>query len=159
MSENPPDPERTRRMTEIAQRMTEGSPHSNAIGLEVVSIEGRVVTGRLQHRADLVGDPDTGVLAGGVLTVLLDHLCGMAVLSALEVPAPVATLDLRIDYMRPATPGTPLLAQAECYRVTRSVAFVRALAFEQTPDDPVASAAAAFMLVNGKRTMSPAAPP
>ena len=101
---------------------------------------------RIPYRAELVGEPDTGVLAGGVVTTLLDMACGWASLAALKVPTSIATLDLRIDYMRPAEPGRDLLATAHCYKLTRSIAFVRAVAYDQDPSDPVAAAQAAFML-------------
>jgi uncharacterized protein (TIGR00369 family) len=101
---------------------------------------------RIPYRADLVGEPDTGVLAGGVVTTLLDMACGWATVAALKIPTSIATLDLRIDYMRPAEPGRDILASAHCYKLTRSIAFVRALAYDQSPADPVAAAQAAFML-------------
>src|SRR3569833_2821949 len=85
-------------------------------------------------------------LAGGVVTTLLDHVCGMAVWTALDRSTSIATLDLRIDYMRPAKPGLDLLARARCYKLTRSVAFVRAWAYGEGPDDAVAAAPAAFVL-------------
>jgi len=86
------------------------------------------------------------VLAGGPLTALMDSCCGMSVATMLEEPAPFATLDLRIDYVRPATPRDAVIAEAECYRITRSVAFTRAIAHHGDAKDPIAAAAGTFML-------------
>jgi acyl-coenzyme A thioesterase PaaI-like protein len=80
------------------------------------------------------------------VTTLLDHTCGHAVLSALDSFRPIATLDLRIDYLRAAEPGLDIVAYAHCYKLTRSVAFVRAIAYDADRDDPVATAQATFML-------------
>ncbi len=100
-------------------------------------------------RADLVGDPETGVIAGGVITTLLDQACGMAV-SSLAVSqgrfSGLATLDLRIDYMRGAIPGREIKARAHCYKLTKAIGFVRATAFEDDESDPIATAQAAFAL-------------
>jgi uncharacterized protein (TIGR00369 family) len=98
----------------------------------------------------LVGNAETEVIAGGVVTAILDHVCGLAVLAALTQPGFVATLDLRIDYLRPAEPRRGLYAEARCYRVTRSVAFVRASAYEDTPDRPVATCQATFALTGSR---------
>jgi uncharacterized protein (TIGR00369 family) len=122
-----------------------GSPHGAALGVEVVSVVPEVVL-KVPYRPELVGDPDTGVIAGGVVTTLLDSACGWATAAALTEPTSIATLDLRIDYMRPAEPGKDILATAHCYKLTRSVAFVRAVAYDVDPSDPVAAAQAAYML-------------
>jgi acyl-coenzyme A thioesterase PaaI-like protein len=77
---------------------------------------------------------------------LLDHVGGLAVWIALGKFEAIATLDLRVDYMRAATARRDLVAEARCYHLTRSVAFVRAWAFEDSPDDPVAAAQSAYIL-------------
>jgi uncharacterized protein (TIGR00369 family) len=105
----------------------------------------------LPYRPVFVGDTDTGVIHGGVVTAMLDETCGMAVQLALDGTRSIATLDLRIDYQKPATPGLAIRAHAVCTRVTRSIAFVRATAYQETLDDPVASATACFM-VGANRT-------
>jgi len=57
-----------------------------------------------------------------------------------------ATLSLRIDYQRAAKPGKTVMAEAVCYKTTRHVAFIRAIAHDGDPDDPVATAQSCFML-------------
>jgi uncharacterized protein (TIGR00369 family) len=104
---------------------------------------------RVPYGPDLVGDPDTGVVHGGVITGMLDHTCGMAVSAALHGPMPIATLDLRIDYMKPAQPGDDLFAEAECVKVGHDIAFVRGLAHQGSPDAPIALCTGAFMLIRG----------
>ena len=105
----------------------------------------------LPYQPVFVGDIRTGVLHGGVVTAMLDESCGMAVQLALDGNSAIATLDLRIDYQKPATPGLDIRAHAVCYRVTRSIAFVRATAYQDSEDDPVATATACFM-VGANRT-------
>ena len=105
----------------------------------------------LPYRPVFVGDTETGVLHGGVVTAMLDESCGMAVQLALDGTRAIATLDLRIDYQKPATPGLDIKAHSFCYRVTRSIAFVRSTAYQESEDDPVATATACFM-VGANRT-------
>ena len=130
----------------ILPQLASGAAHTHALGFTYVGREGDRVRIRAPYRDDLVGDPDTGVLSGGLVTTLLDHVGGLAVWVALVVFKPIATLDLRVDYMRAAEPGRDLIAEARCYRLTHSIAFVRAWAFEDDPEDPVAAAQAAYIL-------------
>lgn len=128
-------------------------PHNKALGLKVIAVTKGLACMQLDWRPELVGNPETGVLAGGPLTAMLDGCCGMAVATMLKEPKPFATLDLRIDYAKPAEPRKPVIAEAECYRITRSVAFTRAIAHQGDPKDPVAAAAGTFMLgTKGKVT-------
>ncbi|WP_426434767.1 PaaI family thioesterase [Bradyrhizobium genosp. P] len=107
----------------------------------------------LPYRPVFVGDTETGVLHGGVVTAMLDESCGMAVQLALDGTRAIATLDLRIDYQKPATPGHDIRAHAICYRVTRLIAFVRATAYQDSEDDPVATATACFMIDANRTNM------
>ena len=133
-------------LVSLLPQLASGAAHTHALGFVFDRLDGERVRIRAPWREDLVGDPDTGVLAGGLVTALLDHVGGLAVWVALDRFEPIATLDLRVDYMRAAEPGRDLIAEARCYRLTHSIAFVRAWAFEDGPDDPVAAAQAAYML-------------
>src|SRR5687768_13940481 len=95
----------------LAARMSQFIPHAAALGLEVVSAVDSKGVMRAPWREELVGDPETGVIASGVVTALLDHTCGLACGAAFAVPQPIATLDLRIDYMRAAAPRAGLTAE------------------------------------------------
>jgi uncharacterized protein (TIGR00369 family) len=121
-------------------------PYNGALGLqaEEASPDGIVV--RLPYRPELVGNPETGVLHGGVITGLVDSASGLAVFLKRGKPARIATLDLRIDYLKPATPFRDVRARAECYKVTRQVAFVRATAYHDDPSDPIATSAGTFVI-------------
>lgn len=121
-------------------------PFSVATGMEVVEVGPARATIRLPWRADLVGNPATGVLHGGIITALIDNACGCAVICALPRMTSIATLDLRIDYLRPATPGEAVIVEAECYRLTRNIAFIRALAHHGDRGDAIAHSVSTFML-------------
>jgi uncharacterized protein (TIGR00369 family) len=130
----------------LAKFIATMSPHMSLLRLEVLSITGGVCVAQLPYSEQLVGDPATGVLHGGVVTSLLDTVGGAAVLSALGEPVALATLDLRIDYLRPSTPGQTVRAKVECYKKTYNIAFARGVAYEADEADPIASMAATYML-------------
>ena len=130
----------------MTKAMTLVSPHMREFGIEFLEADAGVAIGKVPYRTDLIGDPSSGVLHGGVVTTLLDSTAGAAVFSAMSTPLPIATLDLRIDYLRPSTPHAALYARVECYKLTHHIAFARGIAYNGDPADPVASMAATFML-------------
>ena len=85
------------------------------------------------------------------MTTLLDSVCGMATMSARQPPERIVTLDLRIDYQRPATPELDLFARAEVTKMTRTIAFLSAVAYQDDPKDTVALATGTFMFVGSRR--------
>ena len=142
-------------LNELAQRMAGGTPQSQALGFQFVSVSPGRGSMSVPWREDLVGDPDTQVIAGGVVTSLLDHTCGLAMASAAGTEAfSTATLDLRIDYLRAAAPRAGVVAEAHCYKLTRTIGFVRAEAWDADRSDLIATAQAAFVL-NRPRPATP----
>ena len=121
-------------------------PHARVLGLKVIDVKPSECWIELPYSGELVGNPETGVIHGGVITTLLDQCGGSAVIAALDDIVSIATLDLRIDYMKPATPGRAIIGYSHCYKVTRNVAFARAVAYHDRPEDPIATAVGTFML-------------
>jgi uncharacterized protein (TIGR00369 family) len=102
----------------------------------------------LPFAADQVGDPERGVLASGPIITLMDMAASIAIWHRRGAFLPHATLDLRVDYLRAATPGQTVIGRGECYRIARSVAFVRGEAHDGDPADPLAHVAGTFMLMD-----------
>jgi uncharacterized protein (TIGR00369 family) len=123
------------------------TPYLAGIGGEMLELSATRARARLPYAAHLVGDPETGIVHGGVVTGLLDHTSGMAVMGKLRSPLPIATLDLRIDYMKPARPGETIVAEATCLKITREVAFVRGVAFHDDPEDAIALCTGTFIII------------
>ncbi len=121
------------------------TPYIVSLGGLIERVEQGRVQMRLPYSEKLVGDPDTGIVHGGVITAMLDHCCGLAVGSALRGPQPYVTLDLRIDYMKPARPKADILFEAECLKITHEIIFARGLAFQDNRDDFVARSTGTFM--------------
>lgn len=132
----------------LAQQFIEALPHSKALAMRIEEISEGKAAISLPWNAQLVGDPHTGVLHGGAISALMDTTSGTAVMT-LPQGFGTATLDLRIDYMRAATPGQTVIALAECYHVTRSVAFARTTAYDDDRQRPVATANGAFTYGHG----------
>lgn len=137
MNDLPPD---------LIQKMVSAVPQLSALGVELVSFDIGEATLALPYNEELIGFPETGVIAGGAIYSLMDSVAGMAVYAALRTYKPIATLDLRIDYMKPATPGETVYGWAECYKLTRSVAFVRGVAYHDDKSNPIANVSGTFIL-------------
>ena len=109
----------------------------------------------LPWRADLLGETDRPVLASGPIISLMDMASGMAIWTRMGEFRAIATLDLRVDYLRPARERQAVFGRSQCYRLTRSAAFVRGVAHDGDPDDPVANMAGVFMTIDRRENRVP----
>ncbi|MEO3681727.1 PaaI family thioesterase [Shewanella vesiculosa] len=139
-------------LTEVASRFVSQLAQCRRLGLTVQEASEHHVLIELPYSQDIIGYPDTGVIHGGVITTLIDTACGTAVVCAilkkyqsLELSP---TLDLRVDYMKPAEPHKSVYGFAECYRLSPSVAFTRAIAYQDSIDEPIAHAVGSFMRIS-----------
>ncbi len=120
-------------------------PHVKELGIELTHVEAAYSEGRLPYRPEFLGDAEHQLIHTGVVTTLIDSVCGVALIAHLGLPTRIATLDLRVDYLRPSRPGKDLVCRAECYRSTEQIAFLRATVWQDDPQQPVATSMGAFM--------------
>lgn len=99
----------------------------------------------LPYDPRLIGVAETGIIASGPIISLMDMATSLAIWIRLGHFRHQATLDLRVDYLRPATPGRTIIGRGICYGTTRSVGFVRGMAHDGDAGDPVANVTGTFM--------------
>lgn len=146
MAGEPENEDREKKRARFDEAINAYVPHNRALGMSIVDWDADSVVIEIPWAAHLVGNPETGVLHGGAITTLMDATSGASVYFKMGKPVPIATLDLRIDYLKPATPHLAVRAHATCYRLTRNVGFTRAVAYHTDEADPIASAAGCFMI-------------
>ena len=130
---------------------------NRVLGLRIDAIAAEAVRGHLLMRPDLIGHFAHHRLHGGVISAALDALGGLAVMAAIgarhldEAPAQrlqrfgkLGTIDLRIDYLRPAV-GERFVLHAEVLRLGSRVASTR-MSFENADGRLLASGAAAYIV-------------
>lgn len=123
--------------------------HPGWLGLQFHAIGPDWIEMALNWREDLVGDPDTNVLASGPVLALMDNVCGAALWHKRGKFGEQLTIDLRVDYMRPALAGSKIIARAGVTRLTRQVAFIHGVGYETDLSDPVCHVAATYMYFDG----------
>jgi uncharacterized protein (TIGR00369 family) len=133
------------RMQRFINGFMQGVPHLAMLGIRYRAHGDRWAELELPYADRLVAYPESGVIASGAIFSLMDSASGFSVFVARGRMDPHATLDLRCDYLRPATPGASVVGRAECFKITRQVAFVRGLAHDGDAERPVAHVIGTFM--------------
>ena len=87
-----------------------------------------------------------GMVHGGLFTIVIDSIFGLAVFSALEEIKPIATINLRTDYVGSIAPGARALCAAECEAIRGDVAYVSGKLTAESDGRLLATGAGAFMV-------------
>ena len=128
-----------------AERFLSALRHCQLLKMRVERADADGITLCLPYSPQIVGNPQSGAIHGGALTTLMDTALGMATLCALAEFEVCPTLDLRIDYMHPGQADKAVYGQAQCYRVTRDVIFIRGCAYQDDPGEPIAQVVGTYM--------------
>ncbi|MEA1082312.1 PaaI family thioesterase [Marinobacter qingdaonensis] len=132
-------------------RFLETLNQARELDLSVTEAREGSLTLCLPYSDRIIGNPDTGVIHGGAITTLMDTTSGSVILCALEEFELCPTLDLRVDYMRPAVPHKPVYARAETYKVTRNIIFTRCEAYQEG-GETIANCVGTFMRIGKEAT-------
>lgn len=144
MSAETPEP-RPFDLARLLRKFLKGVRHSMLLEMELIEAGPEGIVVRMPYSEKIIGNPETGVIHGGAITTLMDQACGLAVAAALAPEFDITpTIDLRIDYMRPAEPGKDVFAFVEAYRKTRQVVFTRGVAYHDDRNNPIAHCVANF---------------
>jgi uncharacterized protein (TIGR00369 family) len=126
--------------------------HVAHCGMSITELTSDAAIVELPFREDWLVDIERGLIHPGIVTTLVDSACGAAVIARIGTLEPIATLDLRMDYLRVARRDLPVYCRAECHRLTPIIAFARATVWQDDREQPIAQSQGAFM-----RTKRPAA--
>ena len=141
----------------LTQLFEERIPFNAVLGLRIDTLAAEGVTGHLAMRPDLIGHYAHQRLHGGVISATLDAMAGLAVMAAIgarhlaEAPAErlrrfskLGTIDLRVDYLRPAV-GDRFVLRAEVLRLGSRVATIR-MEFADTAGKLLATGSSAYIV-------------
>ena len=135
------------KLSVLKQVAEEFIPFNKMLGVQATRIEKGHVRLEIPFRSELIGDPMKPALHGGVLSALADTAGGMAVWSAVEnEDARVSTINLRLDYIRPAK-LEQLAADATIIRVGGRVGVADVRLFHPSlEEETVATAKAVYAI-------------
>jgi uncharacterized protein (TIGR00369 family) len=147
---NAPSPTTADVIATVRTFIEERTLHNRALGIRLLDGGQATAICAVERPPSLPADPDMGIalehVVPDVVASLVDVASGAAVCLRLGRLTGLATLGLRLDWLRPPVAGRTLTAQAQCYQVGGSIAFARAIAHDGDPDDPVAAGQSTFMI-------------
>ena len=121
-------------------------PFNRFLGIKVEKFSRGIAVLMLPFREEFIGDAERPALHGGVISTLMDTAGGAAVWTELSETDRLATVDILVDFLRPAAPES-LTAEAKILRIGNRVAVARITVTQQGSDAPVAEGRAVYNIV------------
>ena len=109
------------RVEQLTTWMEELCPFNRYLGIKIEELREGYSRCILPFRDEFIGNPALPAIHGGVISTLTDVCGGTAVWTSCSEGDSVATLDIRVDYLRPG-PKDDLVAESEVVRVGNRVA-------------------------------------
>jgi uncharacterized protein (TIGR00369 family) len=128
------------------QAFLESIPYARFLGLTIAAIDERdrvVVCMRFDR--GIVGNPNLPAVHGGVLGAFLEWAAILQLVREGEGDQLAKPINLTVDYLRSAGPRDTF-AHATITKLGRRVANVRAQAWQEDPEKPVAAAHGHFLM-------------
>ena len=100
----------------------------------------------MPYQADLATSDDNLSMHSAVLTTLIDTCLGIAALAKSKSTRPIATVDLRVDFVRSGTPGNDLRSDCVCHQIRDELAFAEGTISDKVNGDILVKAMGTFML-------------
>ncbi len=139
----PPPTDDAALRAKVVEFMGQGIPFNRWLGIEIVEFGGGEARLRIPFRDELIGDPFRPAIHGGVIATLVDMAGGAAVFTKVALGDRLSTIDLRVDYLRPAGKAA-LEAHARVIRIGNRVAVARVHVEGNDPREEVAQGVCVF---------------
>lgn len=121
-----------------------GIPFNAFLGIKVRSLAKGTCTLYVPFREELVGDARHDALHGGVISALVDTSGGFAVWSMCDINDRIATIDMRVDYLKPAR-GSGVVAESQVKLLGNRVGNVHTRVYsEADPEETIAEGRAVY---------------
>ena len=131
----------------LRDRFEQGShPFFGKLDMEIGQASDGIVSLTIQPNEWAALHNDAPIIHSGLLALLLDTVCGMAVMSSLETPTAIATIDLKIDHVRDVAIAKKLLIEATVEEASEAISYTNGQVREEESHLLVAKAVGSFMV-------------
>ena len=125
-----------KKLEELKNYMTNKIPFHEFLRLEIEELKEGYARLKLPFRNEFVGDVRRPAIHGGIISTLIDVSGGAAVWTHFNTDDGIATIDIRVDFLRPG-PDNDLVSESEVVRVGNRVAVVSTTVYTSADKDTV----------------------